>query len=292
VADNSFEKYMTLPWEKFVKWLGAPADAEATRLGITDPNERNAFGHAYTAALIAHGYLGMPITRGRPADAADLVDVLGRAKEDLPGIFGRQTDFRDYYRDLWNNGVGADIGNYAKAHLYSRGELGKLVKDAIDDGTVLSSLTDTRIPAQPSGGYLSWPVSSPPQYQGPPVNNDPNPQEYSGENSDNSQASVFDTGAPPVRCLSSRTVPSPGRQGPFDSRFGNWETSGATPQTGRPLGLFTGEPMPDWLASPPIFDFSDRPGALGNGSGSDRESQGSIPFLEEYIRYLSRANDT
>jgi hypothetical protein len=164
---GNLERNLTAPWRAFVDWLAVPAEAEIKRLGITDKDEKNAFAHAYTAALIAHGYLEMPISRGRSADAADLVDVLGRAKEDLPGIFGRQTDFRDYYRDLWNNGIGADIGNYAKSHLYSREELGKLVKDAMDDGAIVSSLTDSRIPAQPSGGYLSWPIPSPPQYQGP-----------------------------------------------------------------------------------------------------------------------------
>ena len=115
MAGKSLEQFVSSPWAEFVKWLSAPAEAEIKSLGIADKDEKNAFGHAYTAALIAHGYLGMPISRGRSADAADVVDVLGRAKENLPGIFGRQTDFRDYYRDLWNNGVGADIGNYAEA---------------------------------------------------------------------------------------------------------------------------------------------------------------------------------
>jgi hypothetical protein len=131
--NNSIEAILTAPWGRFVEWLGAPADAEANRLGIKDNNERNAFGHAYTAALIAHGYLGMPISHGKPARAFDLVDVLGRAEEDLPGIFGRQTDFADYYRDLWNNGVGADIGNYARSHLYAREELGRLIERYPDD---------------------------------------------------------------------------------------------------------------------------------------------------------------
>jgi len=63
---------LTAPWTKFVDWLAGPAKVEAKRLGITDPDERNAFAHAYTATLIAHGYLGMPISQGRrmlPASA-------------------------------------------------------------------------------------------------------------------------------------------------------------------------------------------------------------------------------
>jgi len=143
---NPVEEPETSPWANFVKRLAAPAEAEMERLGITNKDEKNAFGHAYTAALIAHGYMGMPISRGRSADASDLVNILGRAKEDLPGIFGRQTDFRDYYGDLWNNGIGADIGIFARTHAHSREELGKLVKDALEDGAIVSSLTDSRIP--------------------------------------------------------------------------------------------------------------------------------------------------
>jgi hypothetical protein len=208
MSSNSTERYLTAPWKRFVDWLAVPAEAEMKRLGIKDPNEKNAFAHAYTAALIAHGYLGMPISRGRPADAADLVDVLGRAKENLPGIFGRQTDFRDYYRDLWNNGVGADIGNYAKSHLYSREEIGRLVKDAMDDGAIVSSLTDSRIPAPPGGGYLSWPIPSPPQYQGP----------YAAPDRQDSFDNRFGRWG---------SSPAPDRPDSFDNRFGNWGTSPA-----------------------------------------------------------------
>ncbi len=215
MASNSIDEILTAPWGEFVKWLGAPADAEADRLGIKDPNERNAFGHAYTAALIAHGYLGMPVSQGKPADAADLVDALGRAKENLPGILGRQNDFRDYYRDPWNNGIGADIGNYAKSHLYSREELGKLVKDAMDDGVIVSSLTDSRIPAQPSGGYLTWPIPSPPQYQGP--NAPPDRQDSFGDR-------FGKWGSSPAGIAS---LPVPDRPDSFGNRFGNWGSAPA-----------------------------------------------------------------
>ena len=63
------------------------------RLGITNKDEKNAFGHAYRSSDCSwlYGNANLP---GRSADASDLVNILGRAKEDLPGIFGRQTDFR------------------------------------------------------------------------------------------------------------------------------------------------------------------------------------------------------
>ena len=155
-------------WGQFVTWLAGPAEAEATRLGITDVNQRNAFAHAYTAALIAYDY------KGTPAGASDKVDFLGRLKEGVPGALGQQDDFRDYYRDLWNNSIGADIGNYAKDHIYSREEIGRLVKNAIADGAIISSLSDGRIPAAPSGPYVLWPIPDTPQYQGPFSAHDPN----------------------------------------------------------------------------------------------------------------------
>ena len=69
--------------------------------------------------------------------------------------------------------------------------------------------------------------------------------------------------------------PMPNEQPPADhaaslnDRFGNWAASaGATaplspyqqfsapPQSARPLGIVSGQPMPDYPFPPPIFDFS------------------------------------
>lgn len=84
------------------------------------------------------------------------------------------------------------------------------------------------------------------------------------------RASPFKIGAGPVRFLSSRTV-SPPDQGSLDNRFGNWTSSGAgstplnpnlpvpPPEAGRPLGIFSGKPMPLWITPPPL-------GGLGSGS--------------------------
>jgi len=111
------------------------------------------------------------------------------------------------------------------------------------------------------------------------------------------QASAFDTGAPAVSFVPSNETLSPDRSNSFDDRFGN---RGSAPsmaqfalpqQASRPLGLFTGQPMPDWPVSPPIFGFPDR--SSGHGGSADDRGLGrslvtGIPFLDEYIRYLSR----
>jgi len=82
--------------------------------------------------------------------------------------------------------------------------------------------------------------------------------------------------APAVSGLSINPVgPLPNEQPPadgaasFNDRFGNWASSaGASaplapyqqfsppPQSARPLGIVSGQPMPDYPFPPPIFDFS------------------------------------
>jgi hypothetical protein len=101
-----------------------------------------------------------------------------------------------------------------------------------------------------------------------------------------SQASAFDTSARAVPFIASNGSLSPDRPNIFDDRFGNWpSTSGMAQQASRPLGLVTGQPMPDWPVAPPIFDLPNR------SSGRDGEvpkSGTGIPLLDEYIRYLDR----
>ena len=92
-----------------------------------------------------------------------------------------------------------------------------------------------------------------------------------------SPASVFDTGARPVRQLS-RIGPSD-RQDTLDDRFGSWTATAVgttprnpnqfppSPEPGRPPGTVTGQPMPPWITPPPVLDFSDRSAASrGNSS--------------------------
>lgn len=62
---NPVEEPETSPWANFVKRLAAPAEAEMERLGITNKDEKM-LSDMPTAALIAHGYMGMPISRGDP----------------------------------------------------------------------------------------------------------------------------------------------------------------------------------------------------------------------------------
>ena len=72
-------------------------------------------------------------------------------------------------------------------------------------------------------------------------------------------------------------IPFPGRPTFFDDRFGNWSSfSGVSaplapnqpvappPQAGRPLGLVSGEPMPDYPFPLPIFDAAGRPSRPGH----------------------------
>lgn len=110
------------------------------------------------------------------------------------------------------------------------------------------------------------------------------------------QATAFGTGAPAVQFVLPTEALSSDRQGSFDSPFRNLTSATSGMQPGQPrqiprsLGLFTGQPMPDWSVQPPIFDVAGRSGS-GNDSVDGREASigTGIPFLDEYIGYLNRS---
>src|SRR6185295_8724780 len=71
------------------------------------------------------------------------------------------------------------------------------------------------------------------------------------------QASVFDTGAPAVPSFPPNDASSPDRNAAFSDRFGTWTASpeggisprnpnlpAPPPEAGRPLGIVSGQPMP------------------------------------------------
>jgi hypothetical protein len=113
----------------------------------------------------------------------------------------------------------------------------------------------------------------------------------------------FDTGMPAVPFVATNDVLSPDRQNPFDNRFGNWtsfpvavpdeapsadrqdslsdrfgnwtsSTEGTTPRNpnlpvpppepGRPLGIFSGKPMPPWTTPLPLERLLNNSAAPGN----------------------------
>jgi len=75
--------------------------------------------------------------------------------------------------------------------------------------------------------------------------------------------SFFETGTPAVPFAPPNEVLSPDHPASLGDRFGNWTSSSvsapdgpyqpAPPQAERPLGIVSGQPMPDWPFPPPIF---------------------------------------
>ena len=97
------------------------------------------------------------------------------------------------------------------------------------------------------------------------------PERYLKRIAGGPQASVFDIGAPPVASLPPNDALSPGRPVAFSGRFGDWTASpddgiaprnpnlpAPLPEPGRPLGIVSGQPMPQWVTPPPIFGQRDR----------------------------------
>ena len=78
------------------------------------------------------------------------------------------------------------------------------------------------------------------------------------------QTSAFDTGVPAVPFISSNAGLAPDQPNAFDDRFGNWGSASgdvkiALPQqASRPLGILTGEPMPDGAVWPRMFVLPDK----------------------------------
>ncbi|MBA7464890.1 hypothetical protein ES707_00048 [subsurface metagenome] len=110
-----------------------------------------------------------------------------------------------------------------------------------------------------------------------------------------------------VRRLSRRTddqLRAPARQdgqdiGPvdsFDERFGQWTSSprASSPRNPnlpppaepkRPLGLFSGKPMPLWITPPPIWGDLENPRAAVDSQSQDETT-------EDWLRGLLRSRDT
>ncbi len=152
-------------WGQVISALAAPGEAAATRVGLTGGAERNAFIHAYTSAILV--YNGVGAYKGSSgARASDTADFLGRLKENVPGYFG-SNEFRDYYKDVWNDAVGIDVGLYAKNNLFSLKDLERLVYNSLKDGALIVDKfnSDPRIPSDPNKPYSEWPIAVPPLYR-------------------------------------------------------------------------------------------------------------------------------
>ncbi len=85
-----------------------------------------------------------------------------------------------------------------------------------------------------------------------------------------------------------RVNPSP----TMGTASGNPNLPNPSPAPGRPLGVFTGQPMPQWTVPPPLGGL---PGNSNPSPGSTspspppQQSQGpAIPYLLEYLQYLKQ----
>jgi hypothetical protein len=139
--------------------------------------------------------------------------------------------------------------------------------DPIDDPRVIS-------PRALSNAALPISLTPEGEQPAPPLQTEGTPEISSGKPvrilsrriAGQSPASAFDTSAPAVL----------DRQDSFGDRFGNFTSSpdGTTPRNpnlavppsdpGRPLGIFSGKPMPLWTTPPPIWSLPDNSAASGN----------------------------
>ncbi len=139
--------------------------------------------------------------------------------------------------------------------------------DPIDDPRVISPRALSNAPLQISLPLEGGPPARPPQAAGTPrISSSKLVRILSRRIADQSPESAFDTSAPAAL----------DRQDSFGDRFGNFTSfpDGVIPRTpnltvppsdpGRPLGIFSGKPMPRRITSPPIWGLPDNSAASGN----------------------------
>ena len=143
-----------------------------------------------------------------------------------------------------------------------------------------------------------------------------------------SPASASQASVPAVPFVPSNEVLAPDDRASFSDRFSNWTSSpeGIAPRNpnlpvpppapSRPLGFFSGKPMPVWTVPPPLGGFLNNSASFGNGIGNwyealtggasspaggpndtrsppapePQESQGPLSLNEAYLLYLARRN--
>lgn len=76
----SLGEFVRWPWKHFVLSIAAPAEAEAHRSGLTESDQEDASGDAYTTALITNGHFGARGTSGMAAEREGANDALSAAK--------------------------------------------------------------------------------------------------------------------------------------------------------------------------------------------------------------------
>jgi hypothetical protein len=139
--------------------------------------------------------------------------------------------------------------------------------DPIDDPRVISPRALSSAPLSISLPLEGEQPAPRPQAGGTPGTSSSKPARIlSRKIADQSPASAFDTSAPAAL----------DRQDSFGDRFGNFTSSsdGVIPRTpnlavppsdpGRPLGIFSGKPMPRRITPPPIWGLPDNSAASGN----------------------------
>ena len=275
----------------------------AGRIAIKDPN---GFTHEILHTHTRRVAVGDPVVPGQ------LIGTMGNTGVELANV--ESGDHHVHYQmwdpagkrvnpaEFWDRGDPAYLGEYEQ-YLYGRGAG---ASNGSGDPPGVASTPATGSVDTPSEGSAPLYATENTRYLGRHVAGKP-------------PSSAFDTGTPavpfvpPNDVLSSEfgnsfnarfrnwtavpTVPSneslPDRQNSLDDRFGNWTSSpaGVTPRNpnlprppsepGRPLGTFSGEPMPLWTTQPPIWgssNLSEAPGAgrwptAPVGFGDNRKSQ-------------------
>ena len=128
-------------------------EANAAAVGITDIDKRNAFVHIHVSAQLARKY-------------GDLIALVGGAGREIKNHWkyrygGPESELdphqrRDSFRDLWNNGIGREIGKLAVDNDWTNDQVADYVHRAVTQGVaIIDRLADSRIPVNLSQ-LSSW----------------------------------------------------------------------------------------------------------------------------------------
>jgi hypothetical protein len=153
--------------------------------GDADHHRRNAIQHSYASATMSRNFGALPSTV-----AGNITECRNTADDTftLPAVnwvkrqFGQEpkqgfpNQTADSWKDLWNNAVGREIGEYVRKHNLSQYDLEQLIMQAYWRGDLITQIDDGRIPKNASG----WPRDFPgegqsPKWQGPGADWRPTP---------------------------------------------------------------------------------------------------------------------
>jgi hypothetical protein len=108
----------------------------------------NSYEHAYFSAWLQFKYSGGPSGGSLAHDLGDGLELAAY----LNWLTGGADNRADSYKDLWNNNIGRQIGEYARQNGLGLADIERLLREAFQRGDLIKDLFDDKMPTFGWGG--------------------------------------------------------------------------------------------------------------------------------------------